>query len=77
VARPGEVVPTAPLVLLRPIEAELAKLASNAMLASKVAMANELFEVCSRYGVDWSRVQPAVGLDRRIGPYRVQPADPR
>lgn len=62
------VAPFAPVIILRPAEAELVKLCSNAMLAAKVAMANELFEVCSRFGVEWPRVQGVVGLDRRIGP---------
>ena len=62
------IAPEAPIVTLSPVEAELAKLASNAMLAAKVAVANDLALVCERFSVSWSRVQAAVGLDRRIGP---------
>ncbi len=62
------VAPFAPVLRVRPIEAELIKLCSNAMLAVKVSFANELAEICERFGVAWSRVQPGVGLDRRIGP---------
>lgn len=62
------IAPEAPVVVLEPTEAELVKLCSNAMLAAKVSMANELSDVCSRFGVDWSNVQAVVGLDRRIGP---------
>jgi UDPglucose 6-dehydrogenase len=61
------VAPGAPILWLRPIEAELAKLASNAMLAAKVAIANELALVCEGFDVAWTDVQAAVGLDRRIG----------
>jgi UDPglucose 6-dehydrogenase len=64
----GRVAPTAPILVTDPTEAELIKLCSNAMLSAKIAMANELAEVCGAYGVDWRRVQPGVGLDRRIGP---------
>jgi UDPglucose 6-dehydrogenase len=64
----ARVAPTAPIVVLRPTEAELVKLCSNAMLAAKVAMANELSDVCHRFGVAWTRIQSVVGLDRRIGP---------
>lgn len=64
----SRVAPTAPVIVLTPTEAELVKLCSNAMLAAKVAMANELSEVCRRFGVAWAQVQEAVGLDRRIGP---------
>jgi UDPglucose 6-dehydrogenase len=62
------VAPNAPVLRVRPIEAELIKLCSNAMLAVKISFANELAEVCERFGVAWSRVLPGVGLDRRIGP---------
>lgn len=56
------------MLLVRPIEAELIKLCSNAMLAAKVSLANELAEICGRFGVAWPRVQAGVGMDRRIGP---------
>ena len=62
------IAPEAPVVVLSPTEAELVKLCSNAMLAAKVSMANELSAVCARFGVEWSGVQSVVGLDRRIGP---------
>ena len=62
------VAPSAPILVLRPIEAELVKLCANAMLATKVTLANELAEVCSRFDVHWPRVKSSVGLDRRIGP---------
>lgn len=62
------IAPEAPVVVLEPTEAELVKLCSNAMLAAKVSMANELSDVCARFGVEWSNVQAVVGLDRRIGP---------
>lgn len=61
------VAPAAPILMLSPTEAELTKLCANAMLAAKVSMANELAMVCERFGVEWSNVQAAVGLDRRIG----------
>jgi len=60
--------PGAPAVVVAPIEAELIKLCSNAMLAAKVTMANELAGVCRRFGVAWPRVRAVVGMDRRIGP---------
>lgn len=60
--------PMAPIVRMLPIEAELTKLCSNVMLASKVALANELALVCEEFGASWPTVQAGVGLDRRIGP---------
>jgi UDPglucose 6-dehydrogenase len=62
------VAPVAPMLIVRPVEAELVKLCSNALLAAKVSLANELAEVCGRFGAEWTAVQPGVGLDRRIGP---------
>jgi nucleotide sugar dehydrogenase len=64
----GRVAPEAPAIVVSPVEAELAKLCANALLAAKVAMANELSEVCAQYEVSWPRVKAVVGLDRRIGP---------
>jgi nucleotide sugar dehydrogenase len=64
----GRVAPGAPVVVVTPSEAELAKLSSNALLAAKVAMANQLADVCEQFGISWSRVKAVIGLDRRIGP---------
>lgn len=63
----GKVAPEAPVLIVRPIEAELTKLCSNALLAAKVSMANQLSEVCDRFEVSWPRIKSVVGLDRRIG----------
>lgn len=63
-----QIAPEAPVVILEPTEAEFVKLCSNAMLAAKVSIANELSAICARIGVQWTRVQGVVGLDRRIGP---------
>jgi nucleotide sugar dehydrogenase len=48
-------------------EAALIKLCANALLASRVAMANELGAVCDEFGVDWHHVKEIVGADERIG----------
>jgi UDPglucose 6-dehydrogenase len=59
--------PGVPILSMTTTEAELSKLCSNAMLAAKVSMANQLALICERFGVAWAVVQPAVGLDHRIG----------
>lgn len=64
----SRVAPAAPVITLKPIEAELVKLCANAMLATKVTMANELAEVCGRFDAAWPTIQAVVGLDRRIAP---------
>lgn len=62
------VVPSAPMLRVSPLEAEFAKLCSNAFLSAKVGFANQLRDLVEAYGADWSSVQALVGLDRRIGP---------
>lgn len=71
------IAPEAPIVTLTPIEAELAKLSSNAMLSAKVAVANDLAFICERFDVAWTRVQAVVGLDRRIGPDHLSVSEER
>jgi UDPglucose 6-dehydrogenase len=63
-----KVAPEAPVLVVQPVEAELIKLCSNALLATKVAVANQLAEVCELYEVPWPSVKAVVALDRRIGP---------
>lgn len=58
----------APVVRTTPTAAELIKVASNAFLAAKIAVANELADWSRAMGVPWSAVAPGVGLDPRIGP---------
>ena len=62
------VAPEAPVIVVEPIEAELAKLCSNVLLASKVAMANQLFRGLRAVRRLGPCVKGVVGLDRRIGP---------
>ena len=63
-----DLVPGAPVVRLSPEEAVMVKLSSNALLAAKVALSNELYDVCRAYHVDWNQIRGVVGMDRRIGP---------
>ncbi len=53
--------------------AEMIKYASNAFLASRVALANETANICQRIGVDSEEVLNGVGLDSRIGPHFLVP----
>ncbi len=58
---------TAPILELRPSEAELVKYASNTFLALKISFANELSRWTERLGGDVDEVARAVGADSRIG----------
>ena len=49
--------------------AELIKLASNSLLAIKVAFANEVANVAAAIGADGYQVLEGVGMDHRLGPH--------
>ena len=48
---------------------ELAKLASNAMLAQRISSINSLSALCEKTGADIKELSTAIGSDHRIGPY--------
>ncbi|MBU78909.1 MAG: UDP-glucose 6-dehydrogenase [Flavobacteriales bacterium] len=49
--------------------AELAKLASNAMLAQRISSINSLSALCEKTGADIDELSKAIGMDHRIGPH--------
>lgn len=49
--------------------AELAKTAINLFLVSSVSTTNLLADICERIGAQWSSIEAAVRLDKRIGKY--------
>ena len=48
---------------------ELAKLASNAMLAQRISSVNSLSALCEKTGADIDELGKAMGMDHRIGPH--------
>ncbi len=48
---------------------ELAKLASNAMLAQRISSINSLSALCEQTGADIHELSRAIGMDHRIGPH--------
>ena len=48
---------------------ELAKLASNAMLAQRISSINSLSALCEKTGANIEELSKAIGSDHRIGPY--------
>ena len=48
---------------------ELAKLASNAMLAQRISSINSLSALCEKTGADIDEISKATGADHRIGPH--------
>tara|TARA_B100001057_G_scaffold296302_2_gene296480 strand:- start:1526 stop:2926 length:1401 start_codon:yes stop_codon:yes gene_type:complete len=48
---------------------ELAKLASNAMLAQRISSINSLSSICEKTGANIHELSKAIGMDHRIGPH--------
>jgi UDPglucose 6-dehydrogenase len=48
---------------------ELAKLASNAMLAQRISSINSLSALCDKTGANIDQLSKAIGMDHRIGPH--------
>lgn len=59
----------APVVTMDVRSAEMRKLASNALLATRINFANEIATLCENTGVDAMEVLGGVGLDHRLGPH--------
>ncbi|MFD5974382.1 UDP-glucose dehydrogenase family protein [Streptomyces bacillaris] len=59
----------APVELMDVASAEMVKLASNALLATRITFINEIATVCETTGADITRVSRAIGLDHRLGPH--------
>ena len=59
--------PNAAILEVTPLVAEIAKLASNAFLATKVIFANEVAQACEAVGAEWDQVADILALDPRIG----------
>lgn len=52
--------------LVRPLESELAKVALNSIGLIKVAFANDLFDLCEAYGVDYDQLLAVFRLDANV-----------
>jgi UDPglucose 6-dehydrogenase len=53
---------------------ELAKLASNAMLAQRISSINSLSALCEKTGANIDELSKAIGMDHRIGPHFLKPS---
>jgi UDPglucose 6-dehydrogenase len=59
--------PTVDILEVSALEAELIKLLENTAIAAKVTLAQEFYEICKAYKVDYSVIQQGVfGLDPRF-----------
>lgn len=48
-------------------EIEMVKYASNVMLSSQIAIANEIYQICNTFGIDYSSIKDVILKDHRIG----------
>ncbi|GAA4560953.1 UDP-glucose/GDP-mannose dehydrogenase family protein [Planotetraspora kaengkrachanensis] len=62
-----------PVVVMDVRSAEMAKLASNALLATKISFINEIATLCEKTGADVEDVARAVGMDHRLGHHFLRP----
>ncbi|MFE1874998.1 UDP-glucose dehydrogenase family protein [Streptomyces sp. NPDC059496] len=63
----------APVASMDVKSAEMVKLASNALLATKISFANEIATLCENTGADVTEVLGAVGMDHRLGAHFLRP----
>jgi UDPglucose 6-dehydrogenase len=59
---------SAPIIKTGIATAEMIKYTSNAFLATKISLSNEIGNICKHLGIDVYEVMNGVGLDQRIGP---------
>lgn len=57
-----------PFLAMSPESAEMAKYATNTMLAARISLMNQLADLCEVYDCDIADIREAVGMDSRIGP---------
>ena len=59
--------PNSKYIFVNTRTAEMIKYAANVLLASQIALANEIYQICQSVGVDYEIVKQAVLMDDRIG----------
>lgn len=59
--------PKVPILETSSTVAEMVKYVSNCFLATKVSFANEMYDLCSKLGIQWDRVVDIATYDKRLG----------
>ena len=62
-------IPIEKIITTKIWSSELAKLASNAMLAQRISSINSFSALCEKTGADINELSKAIGMDHRIGPH--------
>ena len=63
----SKVFPTAHIIKTHSTIAELVKYMTNSYLATKVSFANEMYEICEKFDMDYDKVVEYATLDERLG----------
>ena len=61
------------ILMMKPVEAELLKVALNSLYTVKVVFGNELYDICKAYGADYYKLFEAFKLDKYINPMHLDP----
>ena len=61
------------IIMMKPIEAELLKVALNSLYTIKVVFGNELYDICQEYGADYYKLFEAFKLDKYINVMHLDP----
>ena len=61
------------ILMMKPVEAELVKVALNSLYTVKVVFGNELYDICQKYGADYYRLFEAFKFDKWINPQHLDP----
>ena len=61
------------IIMMKPVEAELLKVALNSLYTIKVVFGNELYDICQKYGADYYKLFEAFKLDKFINAMHLDP----
>jgi UDPglucose 6-dehydrogenase len=61
------------IIMMKPVEAELLKVALNSLYTIKVIFGNELYDICQKYGADYYKLFEAFKLDKYINAMHLDP----
>jgi len=61
------------IIMMKPVEAELLKVALNSLYTIKVVFGNELYDICQKYGADYYKLFEAFKLDKYINAMHLDP----
>ena len=61
------------IIMMKPVEAELLKVALNSLYTIKVVFRNELYDICQKYGADYYKLFEAFKLDKYINAMHLDP----